>query len=98
MGSGIRGKYLGSMERAQTLRYDVEFKPKAVKDIEGLPSRIRGRIPARIEEMGNNLKGKMKSVSPDIRIYHVTAPRHLAKIFVWVRMNGATGGGECLRF
>jgi len=59
------------MERAQTLRYDVEFKPKAVKDIEGLPSRIRGRILARIEEMSDNLKGgveRLTEYTPEYRL------------------------------
>jgi mRNA interferase RelE/StbE len=42
------------------MKYDIQFKPKAVRDIEGLPSRIQARVLARIEEMSNDLKGDVK--------------------------------------
>lgn len=42
------------------MRYDVQFKPRAVKDIERLPSRIQARVLARIEEMSDDLKGDVK--------------------------------------
>jgi mRNA interferase RelE/StbE len=53
------------------MKYDIRFKPKAVKDIEGLPSRIQGRVLARIEEMSDNLKGDIKrltNLTPEYRL------------------------------
>ncbi len=53
------------------MRFDVQFKPKAVRDIEGLPSRIQTRILARIEEMSNDLKGDVKKLTnlmPEYRL------------------------------
>ena len=53
------------------MRYDVQFKPRAIKDIQGLPSRIRGRVLARIEEMGDDLKGDVKRLTnftPEYRL------------------------------
>ena len=53
------------------MRYSVRFKPKAVRDIEGLPSRIQARILARIEEMSNDLKGDVKKLThlmPEYRL------------------------------
>jgi mRNA-degrading endonuclease RelE of RelBE toxin-antitoxin system len=38
------------------MKYDIQFKPKAVKDIENLPSRIQGRVLAQIEEMSDIFK------------------------------------------
>ena len=45
------------------MKYDIQFKPKAVRDIERLPSRIQGRVFAQIEEMSNNLKGDIKRLT-----------------------------------
>ncbi len=53
------------------LRYDVQFKPRAVRDIERLPSRIRAQVLARIEEMSNDLKGDVKRLTnftPEYRL------------------------------
>ncbi len=53
------------------LRYEVRFKPRAVKDIERLPSRYQAQILARIEEMGNDLKGDVKRLTnftPEYRL------------------------------
>ncbi len=53
------------------MRYDVRFKPKAVKDIESLPSRIQGRVLARIEKMSDDLKGDVKRLTnftPEFRL------------------------------
>ena len=53
------------------MKYDIQFKPKAVKDIEDLPSRIQARILARIEEMSNDLKGDVKRLTnftPEYRL------------------------------
>lgn len=45
------------------MKYDIQFKPQAVKDIQGLPSRSQGRILARIEEMSDDLKGDVKRLT-----------------------------------
>jgi len=53
------------------MRYDAQFKPKAVRDIEGLPSRIRTRVLAGIEEMRDDLKGDVKRLTdftPEYRL------------------------------
>lgn len=53
------------------MRYDVRFKPRAIKDIEGLPSRIQDRVLARIEKMSNDLKGDVKRLTnftPEYRL------------------------------
>ena len=53
------------------MKYDIQFKPKAVRDIEGLPSRMRARVLARIEEMSNDLKGDVKRLTnftPEYRL------------------------------
>ena len=53
------------------MRYDVQFKPGALRDMEGLSSQIRARLLARIEEMSNDLKGDVKrltSFTPEYRL------------------------------
>lgn len=53
------------------MRYDVQFKPRAIKDIEGLPSPIQARVLARIEEMSDDLKGDVKRLTdfrPEYRL------------------------------
>jgi mRNA interferase RelE/StbE len=53
------------------MRYNVELKPKAVKDFEAFPSRIQQRILARIEEMSDNLSGDVKRLTnsaPEYRL------------------------------
>jgi len=53
------------------LRYDIQFKPRAEKDIERLPSRIQAQVLARIEEMSNDLKGDVKRLTnftPEYRL------------------------------
>ena len=42
-----------------------------MKDVEGLPSRIQGRVLARIDEMSNDLKGDVKRLTdftPEYRL------------------------------
>ena len=53
------------------MRYDVRFKPRAIKDIEGLPSRVQGRVFARIEEMRDDLKGDVKRLTNFTREYRL---------------------------
>ncbi|MGA2956365.1 MAG: type II toxin-antitoxin system RelE/ParE family toxin [Thermodesulfobacteriota bacterium] len=53
------------------MKYDIQFKPKAVRDIEGLPSRIQARVFARIEEVSDDLKGDVKRLTnftPEYRL------------------------------
>ncbi|OGW61018.1 MAG: plasmid stabilization protein [Nitrospirae bacterium RBG_16_64_22] len=53
------------------MRYDVRFKPRAVKDMKGLPSPVQSRILARIEEMTDDLKGDVKRLAdftPEYRL------------------------------
>jgi len=53
------------------MKDDIQFKPKAVRDIEGLPSRMRARVLARIEKMSNDLKGDVKRLTnftPEYRL------------------------------
>lgn len=53
------------------MRYDVQFKPRAVRDIERLPSRIQAQVLARIEEMSDVLKGDVKRLTnftPEFRL------------------------------
>jgi len=55
----------------KSLRYDIQFKPRAEKDIERLPSRIQAQVLARIEEMSNDLKGDVKRLTnftPEYRL------------------------------
>jgi mRNA-degrading endonuclease RelE of RelBE toxin-antitoxin system len=49
------------------MKYNIEFKPRAVKDIATFPSRIQARILARIEEMSNTLSGDVKRLYEDLR-------------------------------
>jgi len=53
------------------MKYDIQFKPKSVKDIESLPSRIQARVLVRIEEMSNDLKGdvrRLTNFTPEYRL------------------------------
>ncbi len=53
------------------MRYDVQFKPRAVKDMENLPFQIQAQVLARIGEMRNDLKGDVKwltNFTPEYRL------------------------------
>jgi mRNA interferase RelE/StbE len=53
------------------LKFDVQFKPKAVKDIERLPPRIQERVLSRVEEMRTDLSGDVKRLTkftPEYRL------------------------------
>ncbi|WP_449420202.1 type II toxin-antitoxin system RelE family toxin [Phormidium nigroviride] len=39
------------------MNYQVEFKPKAIKDLESLPVEVQNRVLTKIELMQNNLTG-----------------------------------------
>lgn len=53
------------------MKYNIEFKPRAVKDIETFPSRIQARILARIEEMSDNLSGDVKRLTDSTAEYRL---------------------------
>jgi mRNA interferase RelE/StbE len=45
------------------VKYDVQFKPGAVKDIKGMPAHIQSRVLAKIETMSTDLKGDVKRLT-----------------------------------
>ncbi len=53
------------------MKYDVQFKPRAVKDIEGIPARMQSRVLAKIEEMSDNLRGDVKHLSESTHEYRL---------------------------
>jgi mRNA interferase RelE/StbE len=53
------------------MRYDFEFKPRAVKELERLPVIQQRRIIARIEQLADGLKGDVKRLTnftPEYRL------------------------------
>jgi mRNA interferase RelE/StbE len=53
------------------MEYEIQFKPRAIRDIQRLSSRIQARILARIEEMSKDLKGDVKCLTdytPEYRL------------------------------
>jgi mRNA interferase RelE/StbE len=53
------------------MKYNIEFKPRAVKDIQVFSSRIQARILARIEEMSDNLSGDVKRLTDSTPEYRL---------------------------
>ena len=53
------------------MKYSIEFKPRAVKDIATFPSRIQARILARIEEMSDTLSGGVKRLTDSTPEYRL---------------------------
>lgn len=45
------------------MKYQVKFKPKAIKELEKLSSQEKTRIIAKIEIMADNLKGDIKKLT-----------------------------------
>jgi len=45
------------------MKYDVQFKPGAVKDIKGMPTRGQSRVLAKIEAMSDDLRGDVKRLT-----------------------------------
>ena len=43
------------------MNYEIEFKPRAVKDLESISRDDRRRVVARIEMLSNALQGDVKS-------------------------------------
>jgi mRNA interferase RelE/StbE len=53
------------------VNYKVEFKPRAIKDLQSLPGGVQIRIVAKIEALQDNLTGDVKRLTnftPDFRL------------------------------
>lgn len=53
------------------MQYQIEFKPKAIKDLQQLPVNIRERIINKIDAMQDNLQGDVKHLTnftPEYRL------------------------------
>jgi mRNA interferase RelE/StbE len=53
------------------MKYGIEFKPKAVKDLRNLPKQIQGKILEKIQLMENDVAGdvkKLTNVTPEYRL------------------------------
>ncbi|BAZ31817.1 hypothetical protein NIES4074_42900 [Cylindrospermum sp. NIES-4074] len=53
------------------MQYQIEFKPKAIKDLQQLPVNIRERIISKIDAMQDNLQGDVKHLTnftPEYRL------------------------------
>jgi mRNA interferase RelE/StbE len=53
------------------VQYQIEFKPKAIKDLEQFPENIRERIISKIEAMQDDLQGDVKRLTnftPEYRL------------------------------
>jgi len=53
------------------LKYPIEFKPRALKDVKALPKTAQRRVMAPIEELEDDLSGdvkKLTSFTPEYRL------------------------------
>ncbi len=53
------------------MKYGIEFKPKAVKDLRSLPKQIQSKILEKIQLMENDLAGDVKKLTnftPEYRL------------------------------
>lgn len=53
------------------MNYQVEFKPKVLKDLQSLPVEVQSRVLTKIELMQNNLTGDVKRLTnytPEYRL------------------------------
>lgn len=54
-----------------TVKYEVEFKPKSLKDLGKIPNNIQNRIMDKIELLQDNLQGdvrKLTNFTPEYRL------------------------------
>jgi len=72
------------------MKYDIQFKPKAARDIERLSPRVQARILAGIEKTSEDLKGDVKRLTnftPEYRLrigeYRVLCEIEKKKIIVY---------------
>jgi len=55
----------------EPIKYEIQFKPRAARDIEALSTRMQATVLARIKEMSHNLKGDVKRLTnfaPEYRL------------------------------
>jgi mRNA interferase RelE/StbE len=76
------------------MNYDVEFKPRALKDLKSLPKSTQRRIVAKTEELRNDLAGDVKRLTdftPEYRLrvgdFRVLFEVEEAKIVVYRVVN-----------
>ena len=53
------------------MKYGIEFKPKAVKDLRSLPKQIQSKVLEKIQLMENDLAGDVKKLTnftPEYRL------------------------------
>ena len=53
------------------MRYEAVFKPKALKDLQGLPFKLKARVLEKVELMQDDLKGDVKhltNLTPEYRL------------------------------
>lgn len=58
------------------MKYPIEFKPKAVKDLKTIPSETVRQILSRIEEMEDDLKGDVKKLTNHTPEYRLRVGRY----------------------
>jgi mRNA interferase RelE/StbE len=65
------GVFLAQYHGFYIMQYEIEFKPKAVRDLESLDREVARRILGKIERMKENLAGDVKRLtnfSPEYRL------------------------------
>jgi len=45
------------------VKYSIQFKPRAIKDIESITSRFKSRVIKKIEALSDNLQGDVKHLT-----------------------------------
>ena len=53
------------------MTYEIDFKPRALKDLKALPKSVQRRVIAKIEALRNNLAGDVKRLTnfaPEYRL------------------------------
>lgn len=53
------------------MKYTIQFKPRATKDIESITPKYQSRIIKKIEEMSDNLKGDVKQLTDSTPEYRL---------------------------
>jgi mRNA interferase RelE/StbE len=53
------------------MKYDVQFKPRAVKDIQRMSARMQSQVLAQIEAMSDNLRGDVKRLTSCTQEYRL---------------------------
>nr|WP_174763943.1 MULTISPECIES: type II toxin-antitoxin system RelE/ParE family toxin [unclassified Anabaena] len=63
--------HLNVLKRLKYVQYQIEFKPKAIKDLQKIPVNERERIINKIEAMQDDLQGDVKRLTnftPEYRL------------------------------